>query len=47
MFKLVWRNTFRHPQRAALTVLGLAVAVLSFCLLRTVVDAWYGGVAAS
>jgi putative ABC transport system permease protein len=47
MFKLVWRNTFRHPLRAALTVLGLAVAVLSFCLLRTVVDAWYGGVAAS
>jgi putative ABC transport system permease protein len=47
MFKLVWRNTFRHPLRAALTVLGLAVAVMSFCLLRTVVDAWYGGVAAS
>jgi putative ABC transport system permease protein len=47
MLKLVWRNTFRHPLRAALTVLGLAVAVLSFCLLRTVVDAWYGGVAAS
>jgi putative ABC transport system permease protein len=33
--------------RAALTVLGLAVAVLAFCLLRTVVDAWYAGVAAS
>jgi putative ABC transport system permease protein len=47
MFKLVWRNTLRHPLRAALTVLGLAVAVLSFCLLRTVVDAWYMGVAAS
>jgi putative ABC transport system permease protein len=47
MFKLVWRNTLRHPLRAALTVLGLAVAVLAFCLLRTVVDAWYAGVAAS
>src|SRR5512137_2351268 len=47
MLKLVWRNTIRHPLRAALTVLGLAVAVLSFCLLRTVVDAWYAGVAAS
>ncbi|MCL4501845.1 MAG: ABC transporter permease [Deltaproteobacteria bacterium] len=47
MLKLVWRNTLRHPLRAALTVLGLAVAVLSFCLLRTVVDAWYAGVAAS
>ncbi|MCX5892561.1 MAG: ABC transporter permease [Deltaproteobacteria bacterium] len=47
MLKLVWRNTLRHPLRAALTILGLAVAVLSFCLLRTVVDAWYSGVAAS
>lgn len=47
MFKLIWRNTLRHPLRAALTILGLAVAVLSFCLLRTVVDAWYAGVAAS
>lgn len=47
MFKLVWRNTLRHPLRAALTILGLAVAMLAFCLLRTVVDAWYAGVAAS
>ena len=47
MVKLVWRNTLRHPLRAALTVVGLAVAVLAFCLLRTVVDAWYAGVAAS
>ncbi|MCL6621252.1 MAG: ABC transporter permease [Syntrophobacterales bacterium] len=47
MLKLTWRNTLRHPLRAALTVLGLAVAVLAFCLLRTVVEAWYAGVAAS
>ena len=47
MFKLTWRNTIRHPLRAALTVSGMAVAVLAFCLLRTVVDAWYAGVAAS
>jgi putative ABC transport system permease protein len=47
MFKLIWRNTLRHPLRASLTVAGLAVAVLAFCLLRTVVAAWYGGVAAS
>jgi putative ABC transport system permease protein len=44
MFKLTWRNTIRHPLRAALTVLGLAVAVLAFCLLRTMVAAWYAGV---
>lgn len=44
MLKLIWRNTLRHPLRAGLTVLGLAVAVLAFCLLRTVVAAWYSGV---
>jgi len=47
MFKLTWRNVKRHPLRSALTILGMAVAVLAFCLLRTVVDAWYSGVAAS
>ncbi len=47
MFKLVWRNTLRHPLRAALTVLGMALAILAFALLRTVVEGWYSGVAAS
>jgi putative ABC transport system permease protein len=44
MFKLAWRNTIRHPLRAVLTVSGLAVAVLAFALLRTMVAAWYAGV---
>jgi putative ABC transport system permease protein len=47
MLKLTWRNILRHPLRAALTILGMAVAVLAFCLLRTVVSAWYAGVAAA
>jgi putative ABC transport system permease protein len=47
MFKLTWRNTVRHPLRAALTICGLAVAVLAFALLRTMVAAWYAGVEAS
>jgi putative ABC transport system permease protein len=47
MLKLTWRNLLRHPLRAALTTLGMAVAVLAFCLLRTVVTAWYAGVDAS
>ncbi|MEJ5330583.1 MAG: FtsX-like permease family protein [Desulfobaccales bacterium] len=47
MLKLTWRNALRHPLRAALTVLGMAVAVLAFCLLRTVVAAWYSGVSAA
>src|SRR4030042_5846482 len=47
MFKLTWRNTVRHPLRAALTVCGVAVAVLAFALLRTMVAAWYSGVEAA
>jgi putative ABC transport system permease protein len=47
MLKLTLRNLLRHPLRAALTVLGMALAILAFALLRTVVEAWYGGVAAS
>lgn len=46
MLKLTFRNLLRHPLRAALTVLGMALAILAFALLRTVVEAWYGGVAA-
>ena len=37
----------RHGLRTALTVTGLAVAVLAFGLLQTVVDAWYAGAAAA
>ncbi len=44
MFKLIWRNSLRHRLRTALTILGMAIAILSFGLLRTVVDAWYAGV---
>ncbi len=45
--KLLFKNAFRHKLRTALTVLGVAVAVLAFGLLRTVVSAWYSGVEAS
>lgn len=44
---LVLRNVFRHKLRAALTALGIVVAIASFGLLRTVVDAWYAGANAS
>ena len=44
MFKLILRNSLRHRLRTALTILGMAIAILSFGLLRTVVDAWYSGV---
>jgi putative ABC transport system permease protein len=47
LLKLVLRNTLRHKLRSLLTVLGIAVAVMAFMLLRTVVTAWHAGVEAS
>jgi putative ABC transport system permease protein len=47
LFKLILRNTLRHKLRSLLTVLGIAIAVMAFALLRTVVTAWYAGVDAS
>lgn len=44
LLKLIFRNSFRQRLRAALTICGMAVAVLAFCLLSTVVEAWYAGV---
>lgn len=41
--KLILRNGLRHKLRTGLTVLGLVVAILSFGLLQTIVDAWYAG----
>uniref|UniRef100_UPI002638FD4D ABC transporter permease n=1 Tax=Geobacter sp. TaxID=46610 RepID=UPI002638FD4D len=45
--RLVIRNAFRHKLRTILTIVGVAVAVLAFGLLRTLVDLWYAGVEAS
>jgi putative ABC transport system permease protein len=47
ILKIVLRNALRHKLRSGLTVVGIAVAVLAFCLLRTVINAWYAGVEAS
>jgi putative ABC transport system permease protein len=44
VFKLIYKNALRHKLRTALTVLGIAVAILAFGLLRTVIAAWYAGV---
>jgi putative ABC transport system permease protein len=43
MIKYVLRNLFRHKLRSILTVIGVAVAVLAFGLLRTLVGLWYSG----
>ena len=47
IIKLLIKNVFRHKLRTCLTVLSVAIAILSFGLLRTVIDAWYAGVQAS
>ena len=44
---LILRNFFRHPLRNMLTALGIAVALLAFSLIRTMIDSWYSGVRAS
>ncbi|MBI5020307.1 MAG: ABC transporter permease [Ignavibacteriales bacterium] len=47
IIKLIVKNMLRHKLRTLLTVLGIAIAVVAFGLLRTVVTAWYAGVDAS
>ncbi|MFC1836339.1 ABC transporter permease [Thermodesulfobacteriota bacterium] len=44
LLKIIVRNVFRHGLRSGLTILGVAVAILAFCILRTLVGAWYAGV---
>ena len=47
LLKLLFKNAFRHKLRALLTLLSIAIAIMAFGLLRTVVGAWYSGVEAS
>ncbi len=47
LLKLILKNAFRHTLRSSLTVLGVAVAILAFGMLRTLIDTWYLGVEAS
>jgi putative ABC transport system permease protein len=44
VLKLIFKNAFRHKLRSFLTILGVAIAILSFGLLRTVISTWYLGV---
>jgi putative ABC transport system permease protein len=47
IFRIVLRNAFRHRLRTALTIVGIATAVMAFGLIRTIVTAWSAGVEAS
>lgn len=41
VLKLIWKNSLRHSLRTVLTILGVAVAVMAFCVIRSAIDAWY------
>ncbi len=41
--KLIFKNARRHLLRTFLTVIGVAIAVTAFCVIRSAIDAWYLG----
>ena len=45
--KILFRNAFHNRLRSGLTILGIAVAILAFGLLRTVISSFYAGVEAA
>ncbi|HUU45913.1 MAG TPA: FtsX-like permease family protein [Acidobacteriota bacterium] len=45
IFGLLFRNALRHRLRTLLTIAGVGVAILAFGVLRTMISAWYTGVA--
>ncbi len=47
VLKLMFKNAFRHKLRTSLTIVGIAIAVIAFSLLRTVVTVYNAGVDAS
>ena len=47
LWKMIFKNAFRRKLRTALTILAVAIAVLSFGLLRTVISTWYASAEAS
>ncbi len=47
ILKILFRNAFHSKLRSGLTILGIAVAILAFGLLRMVISSWYAGVEAA
>ena len=47
MVPLILKNMTRHTLRTVLTIVGIAIAILAFGLIRTVITMWYSGVEAS
>ncbi len=44
---LILRNSMRHPLRTGLTILGIAIAVMAFAVIRTSINAWYANAEAA
>lgn len=47
VIKLIFKNALRHKLRSSLTILGIAIAVIAYGLLRTVVTIWDSSVDAA
>lgn len=47
LVKLIFKNILRHPLRNILTIIGVAIAIMLFGLLETIITAWNSGVDAS
>lgn len=47
ILRLAVKNTLRHKLRTFLTILGMAIAVTAFCVIRSAIDAWYLGASAA
>jgi putative ABC transport system permease protein len=47
VLRFAYRNLLRHPVRTWLTISGIAIAILAFATLRTLVDSWYARVDAA
>ncbi len=43
ILKLILKNSRRHFLRTFLTIVGVAIAVTAFCVIRSAIDAWYLG----
>ena len=44
IYGIALRNVWRNKFRVVLTILGVAIAIVAFVALRTVIDAWEVGV---
>lgn len=47
ILRFIFKNSLRHRLRTTLTIVGIAIAVMAFGFMRTIVEAWYAGVKAS